>query len=106
MPDDALGRPYGIPVRREPILPNGVLGMLIFVATEIMFFSGLISAFVIGKSNAIGGWPPPGQPRLPRIDDPPRDPDSSPAVIASRRDATALGPPVCSPIGEPSRRDS
>jgi cytochrome c oxidase subunit 3 len=39
--------------------------MLIFVATEIMFFSGLISAFVIGKSNAIGGWPPPGQPRLP-----------------------------------------
>jgi heme/copper-type cytochrome/quinol oxidase subunit 3 len=65
MPDDALGRPYGIPVRREPVLPNGVLGMLIFVATEIMFFSGLISAFVIGKSNAIGGWPPPGQPRLP-----------------------------------------
>lgn len=65
MPDDALGRPYGVPTRREPILPNGVLGMLIFVATEIMFFSGLISAFVIGKSNAVGGWPPPGQPRLP-----------------------------------------
>jgi cytochrome c oxidase subunit 3 len=65
MPDDALGHPYGIPVRREPVLPNGVLGMLMFVATEIMFFSGLISAFVIGKSNAIGGWPPPGQPRLP-----------------------------------------
>ena len=39
--------------------------MLMFVATEIMFFSGLISAFVIGKSNSIGGWPPPGQPRLP-----------------------------------------
>jgi heme/copper-type cytochrome/quinol oxidase subunit 3 len=65
MPDDALGRPYAVPTRRQPILPNGVLGMLIFVATEIMFFSGLISAFVIGKSNAIGGWPPPGQPRLP-----------------------------------------
>ena len=64
MPDDALGRPYGVPARRAPVLPNGVLGMLIFVATEIMFFSGLISAFVIGKSNAIGGWPPPGQPRL------------------------------------------
>lgn len=65
MPDDALGRPYGVPARREPILPNGVLGMLIFVATEVMFFSGLISAFVIGKSNAVGGWPPAGQPRLP-----------------------------------------
>jgi cytochrome c oxidase subunit 3 len=65
MADDALGRPYGIPARREPVVPSGVLGMLIFVATEIMFFSGLISAFVIGKSNAVGGWPPPGQPRLP-----------------------------------------
>ena len=65
MPDDALGRPYGVPAKREPVLPNGVLGMLIFVATEVMFFSGLISAFVIGKSNAVGGWPPPGQPRLP-----------------------------------------
>jgi cytochrome c oxidase subunit 3 len=65
MPDDALGRPYSVPAKREPILPNGVLGMLIFVATEVMFFSGLISAFVIGKSNALGGWPPPGQPRLP-----------------------------------------
>ena len=65
MPDDALGRPYGVPAKREPVLPNGVLGMLIFVATEVMFFSGLISAFVIGKSNALGGWPPPGQPRLP-----------------------------------------
>ncbi|MGB5547156.1 MAG: cytochrome c oxidase subunit 3, partial [Polyangiales bacterium] len=65
MPDDALGRPYGVPTRREPVVPNGVLGMLIFVGTEVMFFSGLISAFVIGKSNALGGWPPPGQPRLP-----------------------------------------
>ncbi len=65
MPDDALGRPYSVPARREPVLPNGVLGMLLFVATEVMFFSGLISAFVIGKSNAVGGWPPPGQPRLP-----------------------------------------
>lgn len=65
MADDALGRPYGVPARREPVVPNGVLGMLIFVATEVMFFSGLISAFVIGKSNALGGWPPPGQPRLP-----------------------------------------
>ncbi|MEM7433955.1 MAG: heme-copper oxidase subunit III [Myxococcota bacterium] len=65
MPDDALGRPYQVPAKREPLLPNGVMGMLIFVGTEIMFFSGLISAFIIGKSNAIGGWPPPGQPRLP-----------------------------------------
>ena len=40
MPDDALGRPYGVPARREPVLPNGVLGMLLFVACEIMLFAG------------------------------------------------------------------
>jgi len=39
--------------------------MLIFVLTELMFFAGLISAFVIAKSSAPFGWPPPDQPRLP-----------------------------------------
>lgn len=49
---------------RRPVIPSTVLGMLIFVAAEIMFFSGLVSAFVIGKSAAVG-WPPLGQPRAP-----------------------------------------
>ena len=54
------------PVRREPVVPNGVLGMLIFIFTEMMFFSGLISAHAIVKSQAAGQlWPPYGQPRLP-----------------------------------------
>jgi heme/copper-type cytochrome/quinol oxidase subunit 3 len=54
------------PGRREPIIPNGVLGMLIFIFTEVMFFSGLISAHAIVKSQAAGQmWPPYGQPRLP-----------------------------------------
>ncbi len=61
--DDAR-RPL-MPTRRGPIVPNGVLGMLIFIVAEVMFFAGLISAFMIVKSNAISGWPPPGQPRLP-----------------------------------------
>ncbi len=57
--------------RREPqrspqLLPNSVLGMLLFVFTEIMLFSGLISAHVIYLSGRVGEmWPPPGQPRLP-----------------------------------------
>lgn len=52
--------------RREPLIPNGVLGMLIFVFTEIMFFAGLISAHAIVRSQAVGQmWPPYGQPRLP-----------------------------------------
>jgi heme/copper-type cytochrome/quinol oxidase subunit 3 len=51
--------------RRRRVADNGVIGMLIFVGTEVMFFAGLISAFTIGRTTAIGGWPPPGQPRLP-----------------------------------------
>ncbi|MBZ5643178.1 MAG: cytochrome c oxidase subunit 3 [Acidobacteriia bacterium] len=47
-------------------VPNSVLGMIIFVATEIMFFAGLMSAHTIAKATVLGGvWPPAGQPRLP-----------------------------------------
>ena len=54
------------PVRREPLVPNGVLGMLVFNFTETMFFAGLISAHAIARSQAAGQmWPPYGQPRLP-----------------------------------------
>lgn len=53
------------PVRRPPKVPNAVLGMLIFVITEVMFFAGLISAHTITRASATMGWPPPGQPRLP-----------------------------------------
>jgi heme/copper-type cytochrome/quinol oxidase subunit 3 len=50
----------------EKRLPNSVLGMIIFVATEIMFFSALISAHTIARATVPGGvWPPVGQPRLP-----------------------------------------
>lgn len=52
-------------VRRKPLLPNGVLGMIVFVLTELMLFTGMISAFLITKSSAPFGWPPPDQPRLP-----------------------------------------
>jgi len=51
--------------RGEPrVISNGVLGMSLFVMTEIMLFSGMISAFsIVRASSAI--WPPPDQPRLP-----------------------------------------
>jgi heme/copper-type cytochrome/quinol oxidase subunit 3 len=57
-------RPVGTPRRPPPVLANGVLGMLIFVLTEVMFFAGLISAFTIVRASSLV-WPPPGQPRLP-----------------------------------------
>jgi cytochrome c oxidase subunit 3 len=49
---------------RRAIVPNGVLGMLLFVISEAMLFAGLISAFTIIRSGALV-WPPPDQPRLP-----------------------------------------
>lgn len=62
--DSAQATPRPLPVRR-PVIANGVLGMMLFVVAEAMFFAGLISSFTIVKSNAMGLWPPPGQPLLP-----------------------------------------
>jgi heme/copper-type cytochrome/quinol oxidase subunit 3 len=55
-----------VPERREPLVPSGVLGMLLFVFSEVMLFAGLMSAHAITKASIRGGeWPPLGQPRLP-----------------------------------------
>jgi cytochrome c oxidase subunit 3 len=51
--------------RPTPLVPNAVLGMLIFIFTEVMLFAGLISAHTITRASSALGWPPPGQPRLP-----------------------------------------
>jgi cytochrome c oxidase subunit 3 len=40
--------------------------MAVFIFTEVMLFTGLISAFMIARASFLEGmWPPPGQPRLP-----------------------------------------
>ena len=54
------------PRKREKLVSNGVLGMVLVVFVEIMLFAGFISAYVIVKARAPGSvWPPPNQPRLP-----------------------------------------
>jgi cytochrome c oxidase subunit III len=50
--------------KRRQIVPNGMLGMILFTLTEFMFFLALISAFLIVKARSTV-WPPTGQPRLP-----------------------------------------
>lgn len=45
-------------------LPDAVLGMSVFLVTEVMLFCGLISAHIVLRGPAII-WPPMGQPRLP-----------------------------------------
>jgi cytochrome c oxidase subunit 3 len=52
------------PRERRKVVPNEVLGVTIFILTEMMLFAGFISAFTISKAAA-PMWPPPGQPRLP-----------------------------------------
>ena len=49
------------------ILPSGELGLLLFILIEIMFFGGLISAFLVLRAGSVSDWPPIGQPRLPLI---------------------------------------
>jgi cytochrome c oxidase subunit 3 len=41
-----------------------MLGLLLFIVVEIMFFAGLISAFLVFRFSPVQ-WPPEGQPRLP-----------------------------------------
>ena len=52
------------PKRAKPPVSSGVIGMLIFMVTEAMFFAGLISAYMVIRAG-LEEWPPWGQPRLP-----------------------------------------
>lgn len=61
----SMERSSGVSPRRAPVVSNAVLGMVIFVAAELMFFAALVSAFTITRISTPGPWPPPGQPRLP-----------------------------------------
>ncbi len=49
---------------RVALVPSGTLAMALFLATEVMFFAGLVSAFLVLRAEALV-WPPTGQPRLP-----------------------------------------
>lgn len=51
-------------VKKTSVLSSPVLGMIIFILTEVMIFASFISAHTIVKSG-FTNWPPMGQPRLP-----------------------------------------
>ena len=52
------------PKLQTPLVSSSVFGMVLFVITEVMFFAGLISAYMIIRAGTTE-WPPWGQPRLP-----------------------------------------
>ncbi|MEK7206102.1 MAG: heme-copper oxidase subunit III, partial [candidate division NC10 bacterium] len=49
---------------KEPVVSNAVLGMLMFLAFEAMFFAGLLGVFLVFRLGSTS-WPPPGEPYLP-----------------------------------------
>jgi len=68
MPQDAVPAPAGSAAafQRRQAVPSAVLAVLMLVLMEAMFFTGLISAFLIVKAGIKPGmWPPPWQPRVP-----------------------------------------
>jgi len=52
--------------KKKPLVSSSVLGMALFVFVELMLFMGMVSSYLIVRTNAVGGeWPPPDQPTLP-----------------------------------------
>ncbi len=53
-----------MPADNPPLVGNAQLAMIVFIAAELMFFAGLIGAFLVFRFSG-KPWPPPFQPRLP-----------------------------------------
>jgi len=65
IPGFAGGGPPSLPVASaEPVVSNARLALLMLLASEAMFFAGLIGAFIVFRLSS-SAWPPPFQPRLP-----------------------------------------
>jgi cytochrome c oxidase subunit 3 len=66
---DAVAAPAAPPARRSPAVPHAVVGTLVAVVVEIMFFAGLVSAYLIARKPMPDIlWPPLNQPRFPVAD--------------------------------------
>jgi cytochrome c oxidase subunit III len=39
-------------------ISNPILGMILFICSEVMFFAGLFAAYFNVRANTPGGWPP------------------------------------------------
>ncbi len=48
---------HGIATQHKEGLSNGMLGFILFIASEVMFFGGLFAAYFIARADATE-WPP------------------------------------------------
>jgi heme/copper-type cytochrome/quinol oxidase subunit 3 len=58
------GGPDPDPAPRRPRADNLKIATFVLIGSEVMFFGGLVSAFLVLRLSAVV-WPPPFQPRLP-----------------------------------------
>lgn len=52
------------PRNRDKVVENHLIAIVMVIFTEVLFFSGLLSTFIVFKQRSVE-WPPVGQPRLP-----------------------------------------
>ena len=55
----SAGRAAAAGHAREGGISNVILGMILFITSEVMFFAGLFAAYFNVRATAPGGWPPP-----------------------------------------------
>lgn len=63
-PEPAPRAGGGPPPRGGSAVTNGWIAIVMMLAAETMFFTGLIGAFIVLRGT-VRPWPPPDQPRLP-----------------------------------------
>lgn len=51
--------------RSEPVISSSALAMVYVITTELMFFTAVISAYIVNRASSRMVWPPVDQPRLP-----------------------------------------
>jgi cytochrome c oxidase subunit 3 len=60
---DVAVRDRAVPHQRPGGISSSLLGMVLFIASEVMFFGGLFGAYFTIRGAATT-WPPPGSPHL------------------------------------------
>ncbi len=48
---------HGVAAQQKPGLSNGMLGFILFISSEVMFFGGLFAAYFIARADSTE-WPP------------------------------------------------
>lgn len=65
MSADARAVAAQAPTRRQGGFPIPLVGMLLFISSEVMFFGGLFATYFSARASFAGAWgPPPGAPEL------------------------------------------